>query len=422
MKTFGWDTAFIISTDRLNAMLEKNSDKTVLQFDAALPGLPASKAKGRYAPWQMTDGGSNEIVHIKLTIDEGRLSDGNRTYDLAGLTLVFATHLQWLAYDGQREDLRFDYNKLGEMGNPPQRGELSVIALRDPNQVLPPDVNALLAYALGADLVANVEQVRFVFAAVNLIPPATNSWLAPRKSAYCLAKREGGGQSFLAILSVTTDRDVSQLQRTVDSAALPNDTNASFVISDNLYLMNVIAPSLGKSMNTGADAFYYDAGARVLRNNRRLWTKRVKSGAITYDPWIDSLEIRSGQGDLQGRYSGGVDLKAGISMTYTITANNAAAYNIADGTLRFQPDPRPGTSHKADIPWYWFIGGPIVAAVVAIVVAVISKDIANDVSNDNRERLALGRHPPSSILWGGSDAIAVTSVGVADSLYLFGNV
>lgn len=422
MKTFGWDTAFILSTDRLNAMLEKNRDKTTLQFDTSLPGLPASKAKGRYAPWQMTDGGSNEIVHIKLVIDEGSLSVGSQTYDLAGLTLVFACHLQWLAYDEKREDLTFDYNKLGEMGNPPQRGELSVIALRDLNQVLPPDINALLAYALGANLVANVAQVRFVFAAVNLIPPATNSWLAPRKSAYCLARREGSGQSFLAILSVTSDRDISQLQRTVDSGALPNGTNASFVISDNLYLMNVIAPSLAKSVNTGVDAFYYDSGARVLRNNRRLWTKPVKSGAITYDPWIDRLEIRSGQGDLQGRYSGGVDLKAGISMTYEITANNAASYNVSGGTLSFLPDPKPGTSHQADIPWYWFFGGPIVAAIVAIVVAVISKDIANDISKDNRERLALGKFPPSSILWGGSDAIAVTTVGVADSLYIFGNV
>lgn len=422
MKTYGWDTVFIVNTDSVNALLERNSDKTVLEFQADLPGLPDAVAKGKYAPWQITDGGSNEIIHLKLAIAEGTVVAGGKTYDLAGLNLVVATYLHWLAYDAQRQDLRFDYNKLGEVGNPPQRGELSVIALRDEGQVLPPELNALLAYALGAQLVANAEQVRFVFAAVNLIPPSTNSWLTPRQSAYCLAKREDGARSYLAILSVTDDRDISGLQRTVDPTALPADTNANFVIADHLYLMNVIAPSLATSMNTGVDAFYYDSGSRVLRNNRRLWTKRVKSGAITYDPWIDKLEIRSGESALQGRYDGGVDLKAGISMSYSIGARNASVYDAATGALRFQPDPAPVVSHQEDIPWYWWFAGPIVVAVVAIVVAIISNDIANDISNDNRERLALGKYPPSSIAWGGSEAISVTNIGIADSLYLLGNV
>jgi len=421
MITQGWDTVFVISADRVNEMLIANADKTVLQFGTSLPNMPAWTATGRFAPWQLAEGGSNDIVHLRLPIETGTLSDGTTSFDLAGLTLVIATYLDWLAFNDQQQ-LQFDYHAQGEPGNEPDRGELSVIALRDPNQQLPPEFNALLAYAFGAFLVANRDQVRFVFATVNLIPPTVNSWLAPKKSAYGYFRRESSDQHFLAILSVTTDRDISKLQRTVDPTALPTTTNASFVIADNLYLLNVIAPSLAHAFNTGADAFYYDGTNRVLRNNRRLWTRPVKSGAITYHPFIDYLEIRSVDGALQGRYSGGVDLYAGISMTYTIDARNAASYDTSSGTLGFARDPSPKESHQADIPWYWWLGGLIVIAVVEIVVSVISNDIADQITNDNRERLAFGRYPPSSILWGSSSGLFVNYVGINNAMYILGNV
>jgi hypothetical protein len=160
----------------------------------------------------------------------------------------------------------------------------------------------------------------------------------------------------------------------------------------------------------------------VLRNNRKLWTRRVRSGAIDYDPWVDQLEVRSGENALQGRYTGGCDLKAGISMTYTIVAINQAHYSTALGALQFMADPAPKETHDANIPWYWWFLGPIVVAITALVVSIIANDIAKQISDDNRERLALGRYPPSSILWGGDEILNVTTMGVNNAMYLYGNV
>lgn len=422
MKTFGWDTVFIVNTDRINTMLAEKGDQTTLLFDTTLPNLPIWQTNGKFASWQITDGGSNEIIHLKLTISSGVLTDGTTSYNLQGLTLVIATYLHWLEYAENQQSLQFDYNKLGNLGNPPNRGELSVIALRDPNEILPPEYNALLAYSLGEYLVVNADKVRFVFATINLIPPTTNSWLTPKKSAYGYFRKEGSDRTFLAILSVTADKDIHNLQRTVDPNALPTATNASFIIADSLYLLNVIGVSLARIFNVDVNAFRYDSDGHVLRNTQRLWTKPVKSGAIWYDPWIDNLEIRSGEGALQGRYQGGVDLKAGISMTYTIDARNDAQYHTDTGALGFNRDPSPHESHDADIPWYWFFLGPIVIAIVEIVVKIISDDIAAQISDDNRERLAFGKYPPSSILWNGESKIQVTSVGINDAMYIFGNV
>lgn len=420
MNTYGWDTVFVVNTTRINALLESQRDRTTLSFDTTLPDRPDSPLRGSFAPWKIASGGSNDIIHLQLDIESGTVRDGERSWDLSGATLIVSTYLHWLAVTAEEQDLRFDYNKLAPQGATPTPGELSVVSFRSADGTLPPDILALVSFALGKYLVDHASEVRFAFATVNLIPPETNSWLTPKRTAYGYFRREGGSDTFLAILSVTTDRDISSLQRTVDAAALPTDTNASFVISDELYLSNLIAPSLAKATNSEPGAFSFDTKQRVLRNRWRLWTHSVRVGLIDYDPYIDALEVRSVDDALRGRYSGGADLKAGISMTYTVDATNASSYR--DGTLVFSPDPSPNSSSDYDIPWWFFGGGLIAIAIVEIVVKVISDELASQISNDNRERLALEKYPPTSILWGGSYAISVSNVLVRQSLAVFGNV
>lgn len=420
MKTFGWDTVFVVNEDRLNTLLLMNSGEVTLSFDVAIPGSTPGRATGKFAPWQIAEGGSNDIIHLKLAIAEGRMDYDGRSIDLQGLTLVVATYLDWLATTSRTEELRFDYHKLGETGNTPQRGELAVVKLIDPNGMLSPAENALLGFALGTELVANADKVRFVFATVNLVAPTTHPWLTPVHSRYGYFHRGNGGAGYLAIFSVTTDRSTSGLQRTVDPAAIPTQTNATYVISDELFLKHVITPGLAHSFNTDVSAFAFDAQAKLLRNTRRLQAKPVKSGAIWYYPLVDQLEVRSGDMALQTYCKGTTDMYAGILLHYTVSASNLALYD--GSSLGFLPDPAPHQTHDAKIPWWFFLAGPIVILITEIVVLVISKDIANDISQDNRERLAFGRHPPSSILLGTGQAITVSWMGINGGLYLLGNV
>ncbi|MEN8130145.1 MAG: TULIP family P47-like protein [Pseudomonadota bacterium] len=422
MKTSGWDTVFVVNEARLNKLLETHADQVTLDFDVEIPGIEGARAIGKFAPWQIAQGGSNDIIHLRLEIASGTLTTGSENIDLSGVTLVIATYLDWLSIDNQKEQLQFDYNRLGEGGNPPDRGELSVVKLLDPNGVLSPQENALVSFSLGTFLVENADQVRFVFATVNLIAPKTNSWLTPVKNAYGYFHREGLDAGFLAIFSVTTDRDISSLQRTVDPAAIPVTTDASYVISGELFLNNVIAPGLAKSFSTDISAFYYDAAAGLLRNTRKLAAKAVKSGAIWYYPVVDQLEVRSAENALTTYAKGNADMYAGIWLNFTVSSRNVAQYSASDGSLNFLTDPAPKESHNADIPWWFFLAGPIVIAITAIVVKVISDDIAKDIADENKERLALGKHPPSSILVGANDAINVTSITVNDALLVSGNI
>lgn len=418
MNTYGWDTVFIVGEDRLNTLLRANSGELTLNFAVQAAG----QASGRYAPWQIAEGGSNDIIHLRLEIAEGTLESNGKLIDLRGLTLIVATYLDWLATVNNTQELRLDYNKLGETGNEPARGELTVIRLLDPNKLISPEQNALLSFALGQSLVENAAQVRFVFATVNLIAPKTNSWLTPVKNSYGYFHREDLRAGYLAIFSVTTARDISGLQKTVDPATIPTDTNATYVISDELFLTNVVAPGLARSFTTDPGAFAYDGQAKMLRNTRQLRAKSVKSGAITYHPEVDQLEVRSGENALQTYCKGKADMRAGIMLYYTVEARNQAHFEGSDRSLTFLVDPSPKQTHNAKIPWWFFIAGPIVILITEIVVSIISKDIAKDISDENRERLAFARHPPSSILLGAGDNITVTYMGVNSGLHLRGNV
>jgi hypothetical protein len=109
---------------------------------------------------------------------------------------------------------------------------------------------ALFVASLTLLLNENLSDFSHIFTVVNLIPPATNSWLASVRSAYAYVRRESDVAGYLVILSVTADRDISGLQRTVDPQAFPATGNASFVITDDLFLRNVIAPGLASAFQT----------------------------------------------------------------------------------------------------------------------------------------------------------------------------
>lgn len=424
MNLHGWDTAFLVREDRINALLERKRDTVIQTFSVTLEGSPKRTAEGKLDAWRLTDGSSGEIIHLRLPIQEGTLTSDSAKIDLAGLALVVATRLRWLdqVAGGSLKDLKFDYNRLAEPGNPPQEGQLSVVALLDPSGKLSSEENALLAFALGKALVTNADKVRFVFAQANLVPPATNSWLTPKKSAYGYVKRQSDAMGYLAILSVTDGRDITNLQRNVDPAGFPNNANSAFLISDRLFLLNSVATALARAFNAPIEIFIFDEKSRTLKTTARVYSQQIKVGLIWYTPEITTLGIQSGDGYLDGQYSGSVDMKAGIMMYYSIHAKNAGQYDRASGTLIFHPDPKPVTSHKAKVPWWWYLTGIITVAIVEVVVSIISSDLAKKVTDDNRERLAFGKNPPTSIILGDGSGIVVTDINVAGGIRLQGNV
>jgi hypothetical protein len=74
------------------------------------------------------------------------------------------------------------------------------------------------------------------------VSPATNGWLTPVHSDYYYADAGDGSTGYLAILSVTSDRDISQLDRKIDPALIDDSSSMFFAVSPELFLKNVIQP------------------------------------------------------------------------------------------------------------------------------------------------------------------------------------
>jgi len=440
--THGWDTVFLIAAEKVNAALAANSDKLVMDFNADPGTEPPVMAQGKYASWSIVPGGSERWLHLALLVKEGQFSIGAGTrspvmeqfglasrpaerkdYDLAGVTIVLAVDLKLLR-DNVTEGERVEFNlqRVGTTMPPPEEGMVTPVTIIDPGGKLDVAAQSLLGFAIANDLVKNREKVKYIFAYINPVPPEKDSWLAPAVSDYSYSSREGGGESFLAILSMTRNVDISGLSRALDPGDVRGDVNASYVISKRLTLEKLVMPVLPEAYQTSADSFRYDEQKGFIVNTRTFGTFSVKSGAITYHPQIESFELRIEGNSIRTAIRGKCDMKAGIWMSFYVNSRNQAVFDPNTKELSFLPDPNPISDSNADIPWYFYFLGPLVIAITAICVQIISKDIAGKLSDLLKRALSITKNPPRVVNWTGTEGFTVTTAGLEEALYMMGHV
>ncbi|PUB23507.1 P-47 protein [Promicromonospora sp. AC04] len=426
MNLYGWDTAFAIDLSVANAALARNQGSLLVGFTIDDPDGLQVRAEGSFGGWQIAEGGSGQFITVRLPIVDGWLELGTQGdwVDLAGTTFVASVALDLIpSAIPDAEDLRFDVTTAGKVGEPPVAGAITPIRMDDPDERLDELQEALLLASLATYIAQHADRISFVFATVNLVPPQSDSWLTPVRSAFSYADRSDGTGGALVILSVTSDRSIDDLPRSVDPALLARDHQAAFGISQALLLENVIMPSLPPAFGHGATpaSFTYDQQARQIVNLQPLGMNSVRWGAIDYDPQIDRLRLGIDGSDLRARYEGSCDLKAGISMTFWIEPVNRIVYDDGTKALAFLADANPKSDYDADIPWYWWLGGPIVRAIVGIVVPAIASGIADSLTSSVGSMLSPARNPPTSIRWQDTQDLQIATAWVEGDFVMTGD-
>jgi hypothetical protein len=337
------------------------------------------------------------VVAVQLTLLPGQMSDNAR-------------------------DLKFDIRSLGEIGMPSQPGTITPVSLQGTEGKLDAVQCALLMITLSGSILKNVAQLTYVFATINLVPPSENNWLTPVHCAYAYMSRDNAPGA-LAILSVTTDRNITGLPLQVDGRLLSPGYDASFGISKELFLKNVIQPALPAVFGNGTkpENFVYNPALGCIRNTQIIKMNGVKSGAITYYPEISYCQIGTSGSGLVSKYEGFCDLKAGISMKFWVDPRNEAIYKNDIKTLVFLADPNPNNRNEVHIPWYWFFAGLIVRAVMELIVRAIGNSIAEAVSKDAGKYITLIKNPPAFVHWTGTDKLDVQKAAVNVGFYMQGN-
>ena len=414
---FGWDTVYAISANEVNKALAANPDKTLQDLDYQNGPI---KMTGKFGPPSIVSGGSGKLLRLQFPITSGEfVSPGQPNASLANVTLVADLELAMLPGQLDKKNLVFDIKSVAK-GGQTGPGLVTPINLLDPDNHLNTAQHAEVFGLLPAYLVKHAASLSYVFAQVNFAKPANNSWLAPVEADYAFMAKNSG-ENYLGILAVTTQKNISGLQRSIDNGIVGGTNDAGLFISKELFLKNVILPILPSAYpGTSDSTFTYDSSTQSIKNTGPFNTPSTKHGAITYYPQITSLNTTLSGGDLVTSINGNCSLKAGISMTFSVGSTNVSQFDVATQTISFLPDPHPSSSHSVDVPWYWIAGGVIADAIANIVATVIGNEIADTLKN--RAKVTMSNATPQSVEWTDTTKINVKTAGLDNLLYMQGVV
>ena len=427
MNIYGWDTVTALSVGAVNRALAANSKQLIQEFKVSGSTFGNSyQLQGEFGAWQVVPGGSGNLLRLAVPIVAGSIQPGaGAAVDLAGSTAVVEISLDLLpTADGRSQHLVFALHQAAQTGATPQPGVVTPITLTAPapaTAALGPLGVSLVLDGVAAAMAADAAAVSYVLAAVNLVPPASNSWLTPVESSYVYEEVSGGG-AYLAVLSTVSSRDISQLARTVDPELFAGGGDAAFAISEDLFLEQLIRPALpqvfGGSANAGC--FGYDPVKHVITAAHQFGIAEVKEGAIWYTPNVTTLSLGVVGGSLAMAVNGNCDLKAGISMDFWVTSQYPMQYQAATAKISFGGDPHANSGHSASIPWWFWAGGLLVEAITQIVVSVITDSLASDLSS-RIGSVGLAALAGQPVTWQGMSQFEVTGARLDGSLMISGN-
>jgi hypothetical protein len=422
MQTYGWDSVFVMSVAEANKQLAANMSQLIDTFSFTdTEGLAPTTISGTFGAWQIVPGGANTIIQMKLPIQTGTMSVGGAgTYSLNGVAVEVKITLSILpSHVPNQQALTFAFS--GSTVGTAQGIEL--VKVDDPTDQVPQTYEQVLGNAVVACLLANTAEITYVFATIDLMPGGSDSWLTPAESVFYY-QQPIGSQSYLCILSMLTPQDVSHKTPQVDPSLLNTAYDWMMAIPPGVFLQYVIMPTLPSVYGNGTSAgtFRYDSSKTAIVNTTSFGVGKVTSGLIDYYPRITSLSLSVSNNALHSVTSGDCDLYAGISMTYSVTANNAMVFNPNTQAFTFNADPNPSETHDDDIPlWEEVVLLGIVDIVMATVVHFIANDIADKLSAISSSRSFAGVSP-AIVQWTGQNQLNIKAGGLSTSFYMQGNL
>jgi hypothetical protein len=443
MDTYGWDTAAVVRTESLNEVLAAKWDSQPHTFTADPQTDPPILVTGEFGSCRIVPGGAGELVHLAMEIKAGVLAIGAGTpppaellaligrsasmhgsrqdFDIAGVAVVVEINLI-LVGDPQSPEqlLQFQLDKPGTEQPAPGPGYVTPVKVLDPGGTLSTKEKTLLGFAIATSMIGDSSLTSYVLGSINPIVTSSDLWLSPTQSTYAYSARELSGSGMLGILSTTDGRTRQALPALIDPSVLDDTAALGFIVSQDLVLEHVLKPSLPAVYDTMLDSFRMDRPTHRIRLNHSFRTFPVKSGLITYHPEITRFEMGIDGNRIRTKLGGICDMHAGIEMTFSIEVANAARYDHTAGTIMFDRDSTPQTSHSASIPWYLAYLSPIVALITDICASEISDSIAHQLTESARSALSIVQSPPKLTSWVGIEGFEVTAAGLDTSLFLTG--
>lgn len=411
--TFGWDTVYAIDVDLINRVLQK-AKLPALDFKGTQSGIVMT---GVFGPLQIVSGGSGKLLRLAFPIKSGTFTstqEGDAPLD--GVELIADVELALLPSKvANTQNLVPNIQSVSKQSG---SGLMTPIALLDPHKHLSPAQWGLIFGLLPQYLVSIAGQLSFVLATVNFAKPKSDTWLAPVKVDYAYMEKVDGSK-YLGILSVTTNRDISKLERNIDNEIVSGKNNAGLFISEALFMQHVIQPVLARAYPDAPSSTFHWNG-REIEARHSFGAGSVKKGAVRYHPEIEKLSVTVSGNKLDTKLKGHVSLKVGITMTFDGSTSNKAEFHPSTKVMSFAADPHPKFHKDVHIPWYWAAGGPTVDMIIQVVSHLIGNALSGALKAD--EGVKLAKTPPTSIQWPNTTPIDISEAGLNGLFYMQGLV
>ena len=436
--TGGWDTISVLDIHVVNAQLASRLGDVVMSFDTSWTDAFSGSvtADGRFGPWQIT-GGSISDIYLTLPIASGTATPqgSSGSTDLSGMSVTLEVNLTWIPSEvtPEGQSLQFDLTEVTQQGVDRTPGGVYVKSVNDPHDT---GYGSHLADAIANVLVDNKDKVTFVFAQTGIVDSSTATWLQPKRSAYSYHAPLGqqypvGGdgdqaptRAYLAVLSVTSDRDISGLNSQLEDGLISTEHPLTFVVSPRAFPgQRDPACAAGRVHPCQREQLHLHRHChRPLRHVEQPGPGPGGGDLVHAHDHRAEPDHRLRRAENQASGSVYLDLPNAY-VYFSSTTSNVLVFDPVGATFTFQKDPSPVTSSSDDVPWYDYILSltAIGALVTAIVVACVESGLADSLSGSALAGSLAGA-PATTVRWAGLDQITVASGALNDCFILQADV
>ncbi|MGN2338276.1 neurotoxin-associated TULIP family protein P47 [Clostridium cagae] len=398
MNTYGWDIVYGCSNRVVNKHLKNYIDENKIEFLYSDINKK-QEIKMIFDNWEIINGGTSNFLRIKIFIKEGYFKFRNTTVDLSGVIPILEIKLDFFndASNPYIKKLKFSFgNKTND--------NIKVIVSDLSGKLYEEDefyFNKLLISAF----INNEKQVSYIFASLNVTSNIV--WMNPKQFKFVYYSPTDNSDGYLCILSVVTNRDISKLSTNVDSSILSENSEVGLLISEKLFMENLVLPKLSSNMGSNITSNNFNVintsdTTGIIKNKNTLNWYGIKVGLIWYYPKINSFVLNSYEGNkFNIKVYGRVKL-TGYEIVYadfSINSINKFMYDSKNKRAYFEIDKNAKTDKTIYIRPVDLIPAAIINSVVYWSMESIKEalgfqlannftDIINDIVNWNNLKIS----------------------------------